>query len=74
MDELGLNYYNTRIQFLYNKHQIKFEGNITIGDYFKNKDSPKIIVNDPDNLIGKKIRITFKTNHGYKHEIYYNTG
>ena len=66
----GIFHYVNRIQFLYNGYEINL--NIpfsTIGNFFKNDYYPKIIVNNSNNLINKKIKITFKTNHGYKHEI-----
>ena len=65
--------YNTQIKFFYNRYQIKLnEHSISIGHFFKNENNPKIIVKDPNNLIGKKIKINFKTNHGYKLEIISN--
>jgi len=58
------------IKLLYNGQEI-YTNNVsgTIGYFFQNDNNPIIIVNDPYNLIGKKVQITFKTNHGYKEKI-----
>ena len=60
-------------QYLYKGQQIIFEYiNKTIGEFFNNDDRPIVFVNDINNVIGKKIKVNFETNHGYKHEIIIN--
>ena len=76
--EIGYNIY-LGFDFLYKGQKIIKEpesfnfinelNNTTIGELFKNENNPIIIVNDKNNVIGKKIKINFETNHGYKHEI-----
>ena len=58
-----------QIKFLYNNHNINFDDITIIEDFFKNDDNPKIFINDPNNLIGKKIKVTFKINNAYTKEI-----
>ena len=41
-----------KICFLFNANQVKFGDNTKIEDFFKNTTSPKIVVNDVNNLIG----------------------
>ena len=68
---LSYQYNNKFNNFKYNGRKIKFDNNYstTIGDLFRYDNNPIITVNDSNNLIGKKIKIIFKTNHGYKQEI-----
>ena len=54
---------------MYNNHNINFDDITIIEDFFKNDDNPKIFINDPNNLIGKKIKVTFKINNAYTQEI-----
>ena len=58
-----------QIKFLYNNHNINFDDITIIEDFFKNDDNPKIFINDPNNLICKKIKVTFKINNAYTQEI-----
>ena len=71
------NYYQEdRFKFLYNKKYLKidYSNNITLSNLFKNDSNPMVFVNDKNNLIGKKIKVNFETNHGYKHELNINSG
>ena len=57
------------LKFLYKNYNIKFDDKKTIEDLFKNDDKPEIFIQDPKNIIGKKIKITFKINNAYTKEI-----
>ena len=60
-------------EFIYNGKIIKFvDENISIGGFFNNDNNPIIFVNNINNLIGKKIKVDFQTNRGYKHELIIN--
>ena len=60
-------------EFIYNGKIIKFEdGNISIAGFINNDNNPIIFVNNINNLIGKKIKVDFQTNRGYKHELIIN--
>ena len=73
-DELSLNNYDdyNQIKFSYNNHYSNFNDiNIiwNIEDFFNYDDNPKIFIDDPKNLIGKKLKVTFKINNAYNKEI-----
>ena len=75
LNEVGV--HGDSIKFFYNNHQMVFNlffPETIIGDFFKSDKNPLIIVKDPYNLIGHKIQVTFKTNHGYKHKMNVNSG
>ena len=65
---------NAKINFLYNNCLIRFDYDMKISEFFQNDNNPKIIIDVPGNLIGKKIKVTFKTNHDSIQEIFTHTG
>ena len=74
-DEVGYSNDNS-MYFCYNNSPITFDFHsilTKIGDFFKNNEKPEVMVKDPNNLKGHKIQVTFKTNHGYIHKMYFNS-
>ena len=72
----GPNYYNDQIKFLYKNHEIKSYDKSkieNINHLFKKDDNPKIIIDDPNNVIGKKLKVTFKINNADSQEIITHT-
>ena len=71
---IDFDYKDDKIQFLYNNSLIRFDYDMKISEFFQNDNNPKIIIDDPDNFIGKKIQVTFKSNHDCIQEIFIHTG
>ena len=62
------------MKFFYNNRVIIFDFNSKsiIGDFLNDKNH-LIIVNIPNDLIDHKIQVAFKTNHGYKRKMNWNS-